>query len=177
MLCLDKDRAYLATWKYMQCIFPGAGRSAIRKLNANAVGDGGGVMGLSWNGVHLVLSILELCMLNSMCGMYTPQSSCAGPTKCRSASRIIRFMCSTWPFACGWYENVSADRSEESIVPLDTSVATYTLQQAVVLINMLEKQLCKAWAIQHGHCGNQTDHFGELVNKHNIAVHVTGGFG
>ena len=66
----------------MRCSLPGAERCAVGKLNANAVGDCGGVMRLSWNGVHPVLLLLELFMLNSMCGIYSFQSSCAGPTKC-----------------------------------------------------------------------------------------------
>ena len=70
MLCLDKDRACLAKWKYVRCSIPGSG-----KLNANAVGDSGGVMRLSWNGGRLVLSLQELFMLNSMCGTYSSQLS------------------------------------------------------------------------------------------------------
>ena len=64
MLCLDKDRACLAKWKYMRCSIPGAGRCAVGKLNPNAVGDSGGVMRLSWNGLHPVLSLLESFMLH-----------------------------------------------------------------------------------------------------------------
>ena len=44
----------------MRCSIPGAGRCAIGKLNASAVGDSGGVMWISWNGMHPVLSLLKL---------------------------------------------------------------------------------------------------------------------